>query len=26
MMQGASCGLGMFTPTDDPAKKPKDGN
>jgi len=24
MMQGASCGLGLFTPTDDPAKKPKD--
>ena len=23
MMDGASCGLGMFTPTEDPAKKPK---
>src|SRR5690606_11183576 len=24
MMQGASCGLGLFAPTDDPAKQPKD--
>jgi hypothetical protein len=23
LAKGATCGLGMFTPTDDPAKKPK---